>query len=94
MITRTLHATLIGRAWGGFEATLPLCVTLRSNSKLAPTLQKLLRDKGGDFQDCLFSGESFIELTSTRPSRRGETTRSVYIALEELPSVAHLIHNP
>lgn len=87
----TLHATVKGHLWGGALATLEIVKPLRRDKPLKAELSRILHDCG-DFQggSKTFTDASYIEITRSKPSKRGVTivTR---IPLQHLPSLAYLL---
>ena len=75
LTSRTLYGEIEGTAWGGFQATLDVTLSLPKGA-LSKTLARALIDKGGDFQDDRkFSPDSVIVLKRERRSAGRVVTR-------------------
>ena len=72
--TRALFATLYGRTWGGFDGELEISATLKPGP-VAAQLERIKREKGGDFQHCELTGE--VRLTRTRTETGPHSVRQV-----------------
>ena len=87
----TLHATVVGRLWGGHEASLRVVRVLSRDRAFKQELERILRDCG-DFNGGAkaFTDGSYLQITRPSKTKRG-WTYTLTKPLSDFPSVLSLI---
>lgn len=100
--TVTLHGTLTGRTWSGFEGQLPITVDILSLAErrrehgdrpgLIEAVQAAAETESGDFQSARLTADSYIAVRHIR--QRGKYTHHIterLVSASALPSLAEYV---